>query len=142
MFNSNGAVQLSLLSECLYKSEYLISDITSHASLATFKYALRGQHLELSSLPVSVMVSNEGESITVDNPLITSNEQALSVGRWVKESMLRRQTRSISWRADPRLDVGDIVENTDAYGTVTLFITKIDYTYNGAFKATAEGRVM
>lgn len=142
LFNSKGSVQLSLLSECLYKSEYLISNITSDASLATFKYALRGQHLELSSLPVSVMVSNEGESITVDNPLITSNEQALSVGQWVKESMLRRQTRSISWRADPRLDVGDIVENTDAYGTVTLFITKIDYTYNGAFKATAEGRVM
>lgn len=142
LFKTMASVKLSLLSECLYKSEYIISNITSEASLATFQYSLRGHHLELSSTPVSVMVSNEGESITVDNPLITSNEQALSVGRWVKESMLRRQTRSISWRADPRLDVGDIVENTDAYGTATLFITKLDYTYNGAFKATAEGRVM
>ena len=83
-----------------------------------------------------------GEVITVDNVLITNNNRAAIVGRWVESYLRGRITIDSSWRADPRLDALDIVNNVNEYNTNKVRITNLDYTYNGAFKGSAEGKVI
>ena len=51
-------------------------------------------------------------------------------------------TLSSSWRADPRLDALDIVDNENDYGTSKVLMTEVKYDYNGAFKGSGEGKVI
>lgn len=105
-------------------------------------FSVIGQPIETSSTTLTLPVGDTGETIEIDNPLITSEEHALAVAEWVKSTISKRQTVSLSWRADPRLDVGDVIENVSTYNTNDVVMTKVNYNYNGAFKGTGEGRVM
>ena len=105
-------------------------------------FTVKGNVLEISSYDTNLSVGEEGEEISIDNPLITSEEHAMLVAEWVKNALIKRQTVSLSWRADPRLDVGDVIENVSTYNTNNVIMTKVDYSYNGAFRGTGEGRVM
>ena len=87
-------------------------------------------------------VNPKGDEITIDNYLITNEKMASDVAEWVKLWLNHRQTQSVSWRADPRLDTLDLINNETDYGNGKMLVTRIDYTYNGAFRGTAEGRVM
>lgn len=107
-----------------------------------FALKISGKPLETFSREITVLVGEVGEEIQIDNPLITSEEHARLVAEWVKDTLMKRQTVKFSWRADPRLDAGDIVENQDTYNTNTVLMTKVDYAYNGAFKGSGEGRVI
>lgn len=99
---------------------------------------------EISKTTIShiISVSSSGEEVIVDNPLITSKERALIVGEWVKSYLQGGCIQQVSWRADPRLDVLDVVKNNDAFSDHKLMMTKIEYAYNGAFKGSGEGRVI
>lgn len=101
-----------------------------------------GNIYDVSTNEIEIHVNENGEEISIDNPLITSEEHALLVAEWVKNAISKRHTVSFSWRADPRLDVGDVVESVDRYNTSDVIMTKVDYSYNGAFKGTGEGRVI
>ncbi len=85
-----------------------------------------------------------GEIQTVDNPLVNSVRQASDIAQWVAEMLKTRQVVSGEFRADPRLDVFDIVTvESSKYGSITpVVITDIRYTYTGSFKASYTGRVL
>lgn len=99
---------------------------------------ITGAKLESSVFDVSVGYGTEGEVITVDNPLITDKARAAAVGKNVGDYMSHRETLTFDWRSDPRLDVLDMVTNNGK----TVRMTDVTYSYNGAFRATGEGRVM
>lgn len=104
---------------------------------------LTGDTLSSSDSAFILNNSTEGETETVENPLITSTDVATSVSEWVANWLNNRKSWSIgSWRADPRLDATDIIESSNKYGTDTVRITSVKYTYTGSFKASAEGRVI
>lgn len=86
-----------------------------------------------------VNVSTAGEIQKVDNPLITS-AQAPVVAQWVADYLTKRRVLSGSYRADPRLDALDRVTNKNQFSKDTVLITQIEYTYNGAFRGSYEGR--
>lgn len=111
-------------------------------STSTTRLTIRGTIVDSFSNTIDVPVSENGEEISIDNPLITSEEHARTVAEWVKNAISKRQTVSFSWRTDPRLDAGDVVESVDRYNTSDVIMTKVDYSYNGAFKGTGEGRVI
>jgi hypothetical protein len=101
-----------------------------------------GYEVTYSTSQITIPISNEGEEITIDNPLIDSEERANAVGQWIKNYLSNRQNLSLSWRADPRLDAFDTVEVQGTYNTNNALITKVEYTYNGAFRGSGEGRVV
>ena len=71
----------------------------------------------------------------IPNVRFTSNTSrlALCVGKKIKGE----------FRADPRLDVFDLVVVESKYGYVfPVVITDIKYSFNGSFNATYEGRVL
>jgi hypothetical protein len=82
--------------------------------------------------------SDNGEDITVDNQMITEPE---NIAEWVKGISQNRKNVSGEFRADPRLDVFDVVSIESKYGTIEkVVLTNIKYTYAGSFKATYTGR--
>ena len=91
-----------------------------------------------------IIIANEinGETIVIDNPLITSRDRAYIVGHWMRNYLKNRMILSSNWRADPRLDALDIVKNINDYTTHNVRMTEIKYSYNGAFKGSGEGRVI
>lgn len=91
----------------------------------------------------SVNVSPSGETQTVSNPLITTTEQCGLVVDAVRDSLITRKSVSGEFRADPRLDLFDIVRVESKYGDIyPVVLTSIKYQYNGSFWATYSGRVL
>lgn len=87
--------------------------------------------------------ASSGETQTVENPLITTEAQAAMVAETVKAALVSRKTVSGEFRADPRLDLFDIVVVESKYGDIyPVVITNITYSYTGSFWATYTGRVL
>lgn len=83
--------------------------------------------------------SKKDEVITIDNPLITDTDTADFVGRGIMSMLSSRMTLDYSWRADVRLDALDEIK--DGYISNRVFMTEVEYKYNGAFRATGKGKV-
>lgn len=84
-------------------------------------------------------VSSVGEDEPVTNPLISST-QAPKVAQWVASFLTKRNVLSGSWRADPRLDALDRVENENQFGERVALVTEISYSYNGAFRGSYKAK--
>jgi hypothetical protein len=83
-----------------------------------------------------------GEIITVDNPLITSADRALSVAKWIATHLGHRMALDSTWRADVRLDALDIVTNTNSYNSNKVRMTEVEFKFNGALRGTGKGKVI
>ena len=93
--------------------------------------------------PYEYDVTTSGETQTVANDYILNTEYAAKVASWVTEVLKSRKTISGEFRADPRLDLYDIVTVEDRYGkSLTVVITDIKYTFNGSFHGSYTGRVL
>lgn len=93
---------------------------------------------------ISPPLGYSGEIQTVNNPLVKNESQAAEIAQWVADMLKTRQTVNGEYRADPRLDLFDIVTvESGKYGTLApVVITNIKYSYTGSFKATYTGRVL
>lgn len=88
-------------------------------------------------------VASSGETQTVNNEFISTANQAAFVAEWVSRMLETRKKVKGAFRADPRLDLFDIVTVETKYGPMMgVVITNIKYTFNGAFSGTYEGRVI
>ena len=88
-------------------------------------------------------VGNSGETQTVENPLVSSEEQASKIADWVRGTLETRKTVSGEFRADPRLDLFDVVRVESKYGGITpVAITNVKYEYTGSYRAKYTGRVL
>ena len=86
--------------------------------------------------------SINGNEQTVENPLIVSASVANNVAAWCRDCLKNRKIISGEFRADPRMDALDTITVVSKYGSNTVQITDVKYTYGGAFRGTFTGRVM
>ena len=86
--------------------------------------------------------SINGNTQTVENPLIVDVATANAVAAWCRDCLKSRKIVSGEFRADPRLDALDTVTVVSKYGSNSVQISNVKYTYNGAFRGTFTGRVM
>jgi hypothetical protein len=102
-----------------------------------------GNTLKSSDTEYVVDAEEDGETQTVENPLVTSTALAVRISEWVKEWLGHRKMMTMGgWRADPRLDPTDIVTSENKFSTDNVRMTSVKYSYAGAFKGTGEGRVV
>ncbi len=95
------------------------------------------------SATYKLAVASSGETQTLSNVLISASEQAQSVAEWVKDGLIKRQVVSGEFRADPRLDLFDLVTVESKFGNFSpVVITDIKYTFSGAFMGSYTGRVI
>ena len=137
--NVTANVSGGTLESAVYYSNACVLNITGTGNVTI---TITGYSLDESSVTITTPSGISGENVSIDNMLITSQERAMAVGSWVESYMKNRMTLSSSWRADPRLDALDIVDNENDYGVNKVIMTEVKYSYNGAFKGSGEGRVI
>lgn len=135
-----------------YLSDYVISaDFSYQHPEVELAKPLRNvnivQHFEYVFEPRTVVynVNATGEDITVDCPYMwyyeTGRTDALAEKyiKWWKH----REVVTGEFRADPRLELFDVVQVDTKYGTLSpVMITYVKYVYNGSFRGTFEGKVI
>ena len=84
--------------------------------------------------------SINGNEQTVDNPLIVDSNTANAVAEWCRDCLKNRKIISGEFRADPRLDALDTITVVSKYGSNSVQVTNVKYTYGGAFRGTFTGR--
>ena len=147
--NAEGV--LLLLSPSASLSDYVITANTSytHPEVELTKPLRRVnmvQHYQFSSDTQNAQydVSSAGEDITVDCAYLwryDSRTDALAEKyiNWWKH----REVVSGDFRADPRLELFDVVQVETKYGTLSpVMITYLKYSYNGSFRCSYEGKVI
>jgi hypothetical protein len=93
--------------------------------------------------PYVLNVNASGEQQTLSNEYIANEANAARVAQWVSSILKNRKTISGEFRADPRLDLYDIVRVEDRYSRLlTVAITNIKYTFNGSFSGSYTGRIL
>lgn len=127
-------------------SDYVIGQLTDgvnnsyqHPEFSLTK-ELRAVHVN-QGLGVATN-SATGNVQTVDNPLIVDAKVANAVAEWCRSCLKGRKIVSGEFRADPRLDALDTVSVVSKYGSNSVQITNIKYTYTGAFRGSYTGRVV
>lgn len=86
-------------------------------------------------------VASSGEEVSINNPVITQEDNAADVGGWSASVLRRRNLIKGSYRPDPRLDVLDVVSIESKYSEKFIAaVTEITYEYNGAFRGQYTGR--
>ena len=136
--NVKATLSSGTLASATYYSNACLLKITASGSV-TIK--VTGYSIESSSVQISTINGETGETVSVDNPLITSQARASAIGLWVKDYMKNRMSVSSSWRADPRLDALDVIKVENEYGSNNMVATNVKYSYNGAFRGSGEGRL-
>lgn len=137
--NITEIVSGGTLNSATYYANACVLNITAEGGVTIIVY---GYSLETSSVKVVTASGVTGETVTVDNPLITDYDRAVAIGAWVESYMKNRMVLGSEWRADPRLDALDMVDNVNDYNTNKVIMTNVSYTYNGAFRGSGEGRVI
>lgn len=113
-------------------------------------YSSTGDENDSVTDHIAISVNLKGEIQTIDNPRLYNwlldsekNQRAIACAEWARDVLVSRKKVSGEFRADPRLDLYDIVEVESKYGTLTpVAITNIKYTYNGSFRGYYEGQVI
>lgn len=93
--------------------------------------------------PYKLSVDTTGVQQTLSNDFIGTSANAATVAEWVRDVLKTRKTVSGEFRADPRLDVYDVVTVEDRYGkALKVVITNIKYVFNGSFRGSFTGRIL
>lgn len=124
------------------KPEITLSKPIKQVRVKVYTYTKGDKGFESTTEEVVHDISNVGETITIDNPLITDEVRAESVASWFASNLRERKELDVSWRTDVRLDALDIVTNENAYNTSAVRMTEVEFKYNGAFRGTGKGKVM
>ncbi|NLP33481.1 MAG: hypothetical protein GX353_10095 [Oligella ureolytica] len=138
--NVVATVTNGTLTSATYYTNACLLTITGNGDVSV---NITGDILKTSETIITTPSGEEkGEIQRVENPLITTAERALAVGAWVKDYLSNRKILSSEWRADPRLDVMDIITVKNNYGSSSMRTTSVRFTYNGAFRGQSEGRIL
>lgn len=96
--------------------------------------------MESQEVHYSVLTGHDGVSQTLTNQLISTAANVLDVNRQVIRVLSNRKRISGSFRPDIRLDIWDKIYITNKYATnLSVLITELEITYNGAFSGTYKG---
>ena len=124
------------------KSEINLSKTIKQFNIKVYSYSIGDKGIESTTTEEIKVVGTTGETITIDNPLITDTARASSLVTWMATHLGHRMTLDSSWRADVRLDALDIVTNSNAYTSNKVRMTDVEFKYNGAFRGTGKGKVI
>ena len=124
------------------KSEITLSKPIKQIKIKVYSYSIGEKGIESTTTEVTKEIGTTGETITIDNPLITNTDRANSLATWLAKHLGHRMTLDSSWRGDVRLDALDIVTNENEYQASRVRMTEVEFRYNGAFRATGKGKVI
>lgn len=141
--NRDGALVIERLNTT--DSGYTVTSVLSY-SFPEIELSRPLRNVSVSYLndeKVSFTYATSGETQTLTNEFISTEEQASEVARWVCDMIRTRKQISGEFRGDPRLDVFDVIRVESKYGMITdVVLTDIKYNFTGAFHAEYSGHIM
>ena len=150
-YDRDGVLYVEPLKETLVDYIPIVSKTTGIPLSVSYTYPEITLSKPLKSVSVDyggetphiLSVASSGEQQTLSNDFIGTTTQAAAVATWVSKVLKMRKTISGEFRADPRLELYDIVNVEDRYGRVLkVAITNIKYDFNGSFRGSYTGRVI
>lgn len=100
-----------------------------------------GKEYIVNDYQYTVNHNEHGDEIVWNNPLVSSDEHANDLEKWLAEHFLGDVEYSIPWRGDPRIDAGDLLylelKNRE---TALIKIYENSLKFNGAWSATSKAR--
>lgn len=133
-------------------SDVDVSTMQAYSKHATFTLTGEGSNVTLTVLgtkmteyvsDVVVTVTDEGEDLIIDNPLITSTEQAQRVGEWIKSHYMNREHYEFNTRQDYSYTVGGPGSFYNKYDKqINGIVTKLQFNtpgQTGAIKVWKQG---
>ena len=142
-YDRNGALYIEPLNNALTDYKIPLALSYSYPEMSLSK-PLKSVVVDYGGeTPYQLNVASEGEIQTATNNYIYTAEAAETMANWVANTLKNRKTVSGEFRADPRLDLFDVVQVEDRYGRLlTVAITNIKYTFNGSFRGSYTGRIL
>lgn len=140
VFYQDRAGKLHIEPLATTNTDYKINQFNSYSN-SELSLSKQLKAVNINNGQYVLTVGTVGETQAVSNPLI-SDDQAPAVATWVAGVLGNRKTLTGEFRADPRLDAGDKVTNTNQFASTSVIITSIEYSYNGAFRGSYEGRAV
>lgn len=140
--NSEGTLIIQPLVDTL--SPYVIENSVAY-SHPEFELSKRLKAVEVSygEETYKLPVASTGETQTAMNPFVTNYSHAATMAEWIAENLKHRQTIRGEYRADPRLELFDVITIESKYGTrEAVAITELVYSFTGAFRGSYMGRVV
>jgi len=132
----------------ILRIERYVKEQTGHSISQDISYSYPER--TMTKPPKEIVVNNgmwvegiaaSGEVIYINNPLITTEENAEAVAKWAKSILCCRNIFSGSYRPDPRVDALDIIEIDGKYGaSFNVAVTDITYSYAGSFRGEYTAR--
>lgn len=120
------------------ETDYEINRFNSYAN-SEISLTKQLKAVDINNGTYTLTVGTVGETQKVINQLV-SESRAQSVAQWVADYLENRKILSGNFRADPRMDPLDRVTNENQFAETVVLVTEIQYTYNGAFRGSYEGR--
>lgn len=108
----------------------------------TCHIVLAGQTLKQTETIVSLEHSSTGETVSLQNILVTDTEQARDIGNWLRDRYSNRKNISVEWRVDPSMDAIDFVQASNGTLSQQARILASSFDFNGTFKGKSEGMVI
>ena len=124
------------------KSEITLSKQIKRVVVKVYSYKSTNGVIESSTTDYIYDVGENGETIVVDNPLVTYDFRGRVLASHIASYLTNRMTLKSTGRADVRLDALDIVSNENDYGSKKVRMTNVKFDFNGAFRGIGEGRVI
>lgn len=110
------------------------------ANGTTVSYSISGYEYLVSERKYSKQYNSDGESKTWNNPLISSQEHAADLERWLAEHFLGNVEYEIDWRGDPATDAGDLYHLETKIGMVPIRGYDSELTFSGAWHGRMKAR--
>ena len=128
------------------KPEFTLSKPIKQVKVKAYSYTIGNDgitsHTTLSGYPSSLDPNVAGETIEVDNPLVTDSTRATSLAKWLYNHLNYRRELDFSWRADVRLDALDIINCPHEFNEDIVRMSEVEFKFNGAFRGTGKGKVI
>lgn len=132
----DGLIHIEPLTES--KTDYQINRFNSYEN-SDLSLSKQLKAINVNNGQYVLSVSSIGEVQPINNPLI-SDTQAPVVAQWAADYLSNRQTVNGEFRADPRLDPLDRITNINQFSESVVLVTEVNFTFNGAFRGSYEGR--
>jgi len=110
-------------------------DITPYSEISGVvpgTLTITGKPVIITKKQTTISVSEKGETIEIDNPLITTLTHATAVGNWIKSNYEKLNIIDVNWQQDPDITLNNVLSVETEFGTETSHIvTKNELNYAG-----------
>ena len=102
---------------------------------------VKGYEYRLSTSTVGVKLNNTGSIETIDNPLISSEQDAANLAEWIGEYYASSNQYELDYRGDPALNCNDLIKLESIYrDDLMVRLEEIDLKYSGSISGSLKAR--